>query len=125
MRTMFLVVALCSLSGLSLADHARMKPGSYPEKAAAWKKFKIKDAMLGAELTKVKGFTCGPDPATTGYSTYRHTCVKFLDARCAGKKTKIGHISSTGDVPAGQSCFMDEGSGATYLDRKFTSPPLS
>jgi hypothetical protein len=51
--------------------------------------------------------------------------VKFLDARCAGKKTKIGHISSTGDVPAGQSCFMDEGSGATYLDRKFTSPPLS
>jgi hypothetical protein len=56
---------------------------------------------------------------------YRRTCVKFLDERCAGRPTKINHVSSSSDRPAGQLCFMDEGNGGTYLDGKFMSPPLS
>ena len=125
MRTIVLVIALSLVSQLALADGSPMKPGSYPHKAAIWKKFTVRDVSLGTEFYKASGFTCGPDPASRGFTTYRHTCVKFLDERCKGRSSKISHVRVAADVPAGQGCFMDEGSGGTYLDRKFMSPPLS
>jgi hypothetical protein len=105
--------------------HAKMKAGRYPEKAAAWKKFALKDITLDSAFYKVSGFTCGPDPASRGFTTYRHTCVKFLDDRCKGRPSKINHIRTAAEVPRGQVCFMDEGSGGTYLDGAFVSPAMS
>lgn len=125
MTNRLLPLTLCLVSAVALAEKPKMKPGSYPEKADAWKKFTVLEVSAGAELFKVPGFTCGPDPAKDGFSTYRRTCVKFLDKRCQGRPTKISHIRSEADVPAGQSCFMDEGSGGTYLDRKHLASPLS
>lgn len=117
-----LVIAL--LAGVAHADGARMKPGHYPEKAAVWKKYALKDIALDTGFYKVAGFTCGPDPASSGFTTYRHTCVKFLDDRCKSRPSKIFHIRTSADLPPGQTCFMDEGNGGTYVDRKFISPPL-
>lgn len=102
-----------------------MKNGSYPEHASAWSKFAILGVKLGSELEKVPGVTCGPPPGTDGFSTQNHSCVRFLDARCKAKPTRIHNIRSTADVDKGQSCFMEEFSGATYLDRKITQTPLS
>lgn len=100
-------------------------PADRVDQAAAWKKLTLKGIALGTGFFEVPGFTCGPDPSLRGFSTYRRTCVKFLDERCAGRPTKINHVSSHSDMPAGQICFMDEGNGGTYLDGKFMSPPLS
>ncbi|MBL8933817.1 MAG: hypothetical protein JNM69_04640 [Archangium sp.] len=125
MTNRLLPLTLCLVSAVAFAEKPKMKPGAYPEKADAWKKFTVLEVSAGAELFKVPGFTCGPDPSKEGFSTYRRTCVKFLDKRCQGRPTKISHIRTEGDLPAGQSCFMDEGAGSTYLDRKFMSPPLS
>lgn len=80
--------------------------------------------MLGGDLFKTGGFTCGPDPAARGFSTYRRTCVRFVDARCKERPNKIWHTSSQDDYPKGQVCFMDEGGRQTYLDGKYMSPPL-
>lgn len=110
---------------LALAAPPRMKPGVYPEKEEAWKKLSILDVSIGMDFDKVPGFTCGPDPVSQGFTSYRHTCVKFLDAKCKGRPSKIFHIRASGDLPKGQSCFMDEGAGSTYLDRKSTTAPLS
>ncbi|MBX3155680.1 MAG: hypothetical protein KF773_06755 [Deltaproteobacteria bacterium] len=79
---------------------------------------------LGVPLEKQAGYTCGPPRGTDGFSTQNHSCVKFVDARCSERPTKIHHIRSSGDVPRGLTCFMDEFTGATYLDRKLLLPPL-
>jgi len=122
---MRLALALVCLSSVALADHAKMTNGRYPEKTAAWSKFTLKDIKLGTPLAKLAGFTCGPPPGTGGFATQDHSCVEFLDERCKGKRTEIHHLRSSADLPKGQTCFMDESNGATYLDRKFISPPLS
>jgi len=116
---------LALLGGIAGADdRAPMKNGVYPEKAAAWKKFAIQGLTVGQPLGKQAGFTCGPPPGTDGFTTQNHSCVKFVDERCKGRATKIHHLRVAADVPAGQGCFMDEFTGATYLDRKFISPVL-
>jgi hypothetical protein len=114
-------------SGTSGGDSSNRgsSTGHRGDQAAAWKKLTLKDIVIGTEFYKVPGFTCGPDPAARGFSTYRHTCVKFLDERCDGRPSKINHVSSNSDIPHGRACFMDEGSGGTYLDHNIASPPLS
>jgi len=114
-----------AVAGVARSDGAKMKPGLYPEKAAGWKKYTLQDIALDTNFYKVSGFTCGPDPASKGFTTYRHTCVKFLDDRCRGRGVKIFHVRTSADLPRGQLCFMDEGNGGTYLDGKYMTPPLS
>ena len=123
--TPFAVTVVLASTLVLAAGVARMTPGTYPEKAEAWKKFTVREVTLGTEFSKVPGFTCGPDPVSKGFTSYRHTCVKFLDERCKGRPSKIFHIRSSADLPRGQACFMDEGSAGTYLDGKLMSPPLS
>ncbi len=126
MHKLLVIALVVGAAGVAHADdHAKMKPGHYPEKAALWKKYMLKDVALGTGFYKVSGFSCGPDPAAQGFTTYRHTCVKFLDDRCKGRELKIFHVRTAADLPPGQTCFMDEGNGGTYVDRKFMSPPLS
>jgi hypothetical protein len=122
-----LVLLVTCISAVSFADgpHAKMKNGSYPDHARAWDKFAIQTVKLGTPLDNHAGFTCGPPPGTDGFSTQNHSCVKFLDARCKGKTTKIKNIRVSGDVPPGQGCFMAEFEGSTYLDRRPTETPLS
>lgn len=123
MRNSTVLLALMCASA-SADDRAPMKNGVYPEKAAAWKKFEVQGLRIGMPLEKQAGFTCGPPPGTNGFTTQNHSCVKFVDERCKGRATKIHMIRVAADVPGGQNCFMDEFNGATYLDRKFISPPL-
>lgn len=120
------ILLLAAIAIPAAADDGRapIKNGTYPEHQKAWDKFAIQGVKLGVPLTSVKGFTCGPKPGTDGFTTADHSCVKFIDPRCKGRKTKIHHIRSTADVPKGQTCFMDESNGATYLDREYTVPPL-
>jgi hypothetical protein len=125
MSKLLVIVFVLGAVGVAHSDGAKMKPGRYPEEAAVWKKSALKDIVLGTEFYKVAGFSCGPDPGSKGFTTYRHTCVKFLDDRCKGRELKIFHIRTTADLPRGQTCFMDEGSGATYLDRQYMVQPLS
>lgn len=122
MRLALLLVAGCNTA---LAWH----PGSSssaaaPDSGDAWKRFTLKDVALGGDLFKTAGFTCGPDPAMRGFSTYRRTCVRFLDERCTERPHKIWHTSNQDDYPKGQTCFMDEDGQQTYLDGKYMSPPL-
>lgn len=101
--------------------------GSSPSAAQtrdAYKTFAIRGVQLGLPLEGQDGFTCGPPRGTDGFTTQNHSCVKFLDERCKGRPTKIHNIRSTADVPRGQSCFMEEFTGATYLDREYLAPPL-
>jgi hypothetical protein len=125
MTSKFAILLLAAIAVPARADdRAKIKNGTYPDHQKAWDKFAIQGVKLGVPLESVKGFTCGPKPGTGGYTTADHSCVKFIDPRCKGRKTKIHHISSTGDVPKGQYCFMDESNGATYLDREYMAPPL-
>lgn len=125
MRMIILTLFISSLA-FAADDRAKMtKNGNYADRATAWNKFKILTLKLGEPLEKQAGFTCGPPPGTDGFTTQSHSCVKFLDKRCEGRPTKIHHIRSGADLPKGQTCFMDEFSGATYLDRTQVSPPLS
>ena len=101
-----------------MADRAKIRNGSYPDRAKAWSKFAVQGVKLGVPFETVPGFTCGPPPGTDGFTTQNHSCVKFIDARCKGKPTQIKMIRGMSDVPKGQSSFMDEFMGATYLDRK-------
>lgn len=94
-------------------------PGTYPERAAAWKKFTVQDLQLGMPLSKLSGFTCD-DRA----GQYQHFCVKFLDPRCKGRKAYVKYLSHSGDIPKGQGCTYDSGTSATYLDRQSAIPPL-
>lgn len=102
-------ILLFALTGVAAAD--KMKPGHYPEKAATWKKLTLGDVAIGTELAKLTGFTCD-----------QKRCVKFVDARCAGRPTKLGSFSST--APKGKACAKDLGSGQTYLDGTYTQLPL-
>jgi hypothetical protein len=104
---------------LSLAAAPSFVPGTYPERAAVWKRFTVKEIELGTELSKLKGFTCDAKPGS-----YRHTCVKFLDDRCKGRPSYAKSISFAADVPPGQGCTYDVSTGGTYLDRKPTGAPL-
>lgn len=125
--TIFLMTRLLVLlATASFADdRAKMSQnGQYDDEVADWSKLNILDLKLGMVLEKVPGFTCGPPPGTNGFTTQNHSCVKFLDARCKSRATKIFMMRSLADLPKGQTCFMDEFTGATYLDRKFMSPPL-
>jgi len=123
MRTTLLI--LTCVGGAALADdRAPMKNGTYNDRDKAWTKFAILGVKLGGALEKHPGFTCGPPPGTGGFSTQNHSCVKFVDDRCKDRPTKIHNITSSADVPAGQSCFMDEFTGDTFLDRKHVVPPL-
>ena len=126
MRKIPLVLLLSCLPAVAFADgpHAKMQNGTYPDHAKGWDKFAIQGVKLGSPLDKHAGFTCGPPPGTDGFSTQNHSCVKFLDAKCKGKSTKIKNIRTSGDVPAGQGCFMAEFEGSTYLDRNPTTTPL-
>jgi hypothetical protein len=128
-RAPLLLLTACTSSlNWHAGGHAGGSSGAGPTASTssgdAWQRFAVQHIELGTAFDKVPDMTCGPDPASQGYSTYRHTCVRFLDERCAGRPSKIHHIRSTADLPGGQSCFMDEGSGATYLDRKHQVPEL-
>jgi hypothetical protein len=125
MTSKFAILLLAAIAVPARADdRAQMKNGTYPDHQKGWAKFAVQGVELGAPLGSVKGFTCGPKPGTDGFTTADHSCVKFIDERCAKRKTKIHHIRATADVPKGQICFMDEANGATYLDREYMSPPL-
>ena len=117
------LIILSLLSSSALAGHGKQPsftPGNYPEKAAVWKRFTVKDISLGTAIDKLPGFTCDAD-----VGKYQHTCVKFLDDRCKGRPTYVVSVSFSSDVPKGQGCTYDSHSGATYLDRKITTAPLS
>ena len=123
MRTSLLLLAW--FGGTALADpRAAMKNGHYADHEKAWARFAVLGTRLGAPLEAQAGFTCGPPPGTDGFTTQNHSCVKFLDDRCKSRPAKIHHVRTSGDLPKGQTCFMDEFTGATYLDRAFTAPPL-
>ena len=123
MRMSFLLVAC--LGGIALADsRAPMKNGTYTDHQKAWTKFSVLGIKLGTHLENQAGFTCGPPPGTDGFSTQSHSCVKFLDERCKARPTKIHHFRTLSDLPKGQTCFMDESAGSTYLDRTSMAPPL-
>lgn len=122
MRTSLLL--LCVASSALADPRAPMKNGVYPDHQKAWDAFAIQGIKLGLPLEKQAGFTCGPPPGTDGFTTQNHSCVKFLDERCKGRKTKIHHIRVAADLPKGQTCFMDEFNGGTYLDREHKAPPL-
>lgn len=110
-----------SASSSSSSSPAASSPSSsHADHQAAWARFTLRELRINTETDKVAGFTCD---ANVG--KYRHTCVKFLDDRCTNRPTKIGPVSFSSDLPAGQSCFMDSSTGATYLDRKIVQPPLS
>lgn len=109
-----------SLSSSPSSSSSSASSSSPADRQAAWARFTLRDLRIGTETDKVAGFTCD---ANVG--KYRHTCVKFLDDRCANRPTKIGPVSFSSDLPGGQSCFMDSSTGATYLDRKIMAPPLS
>jgi hypothetical protein len=126
MRIFFALTLIVSASALAADPRAKLtRNGDYSDRAAAWDKLKVLDIKLGQPLESQPGFTCGPPPGTDGFSTQNHSCVKFLDAKCKGRPAKIHHLHSNGDVPKGQSCFMDEFNGQTYLDRQIASLPLS
>ena len=109
MTSIWSVILVAGLAGTAAAD--KMKPGHYPEKAASWKKYTLGDVALGTELTKLSGFTCA-----------RKRCVKFIDARCAGRPTKLQ--DSDQSAPKGKACIKDAGSHATFLDGKYQVTPL-
>ena len=111
-------------SGSSSSSPSSSSDSSHVDRGDAWKRFTVKDVALGGELSKTAGFTCGPDPTLRGFSTYRPTCVRFLDERCKERPHKINQTSSQDDYPKGQVCFMDAGNQGTYLDGKYMSPPL-
>lgn len=121
---LWLLASVAVARGAAADDRAPMKNGSYADHQKAWTKFAILGVKLGAPLEKQAGFTCGPPAGTDGFTTQNHGCVKFIDDRCKGKPTKIHHIRSSGDVPKGQTCFMDEFTAATYFDRTLLAPPL-
>lgn len=133
MKTLLLLLAGCaghfSFNGGSTSTTTSSSPSSPSEShgdtAGAYERFAIQGNKLGVPLESQAGFTCGPPRGTDGFTTQNHGCVKFTDARCEGRKTEIHHIRSSGDLPKGQTCFMDEFTGGTYLDRTFMSPVLT
>jgi hypothetical protein len=116
MRT-YVIAAALSISAFAFAGG--FTPGTYPERAAAWKKFTVQGIELGSPLSKLSGFTCDEK-----VGEYRHTCVKFLDPRCKGRKTYVKFINFSSDVPKGQGCTYNSDGGGTYLDRKPAEVPL-
>jgi hypothetical protein len=118
MRITFFVITLL-VSALALAKPSGFVPGTYPEREAAWKKFTVQGIQLGTPLTKLSGFTCDDR-----VGEYQHTCVKFLDPKCKGRKTYVKFISYSGDVPKGQGCTYNSANGGTYLDRQMPTVPL-
>ncbi len=129
-RTWSLALAFAATTasmGAAVADDPRAKltkNGSYPDHVKGWTTFAVQGTKLGSPLEQVPGFTCGPPPGTDGFTTQNHSCVKFTDARCKGKPTKIHHIRTASDIPKGQTCFMDEFTGATYVDGAYAETPL-
>jgi len=127
MRALLLVLTGChvSLNGSRLGSSSSSGATSPGDSASAYERFAIQGTKLGVPLESNPGFTCGPPRGTDGFTTQNHGCVKFTDARCEGRATKIHHIRVAADVPGGQNCFMDEFTGATYLDRTFMAPVLT
>jgi hypothetical protein len=117
MRKDLVVMALISVPAIALGGFT---PGTYPDRAPAWKRFAVKDVQLGTQTATIAGFTCDANAGE-----YRHTCVRFLDDACKAKATFVKYLRSSSDLPAGQGCTYDSGTGATYLDRKFHTPALS
>ena len=75
-------------------------------------RFSVMDFKIGMPMPGSReGFTCMKQRPNQDSH-----CVKFIDARCAGKATSIGTLGSEGDYkrpPLG--CFYER-DGATYLD---------
>jgi hypothetical protein len=113
----YVIVAVLSISAFAFAGG--FAPGSYPERAETWKKFTVQGIELGTPLSKLSGFTCDDKPGE-----YQHTCVKFLDPKCKGRKTYVKFINFSSDVPKGQGCTYNSENGATYLDRQSPTVPL-
>lgn len=119
MRNLAILLAVLPMSSTLLAA-AKMIPGRYPEKAAVWQRFSIRDIQLGAEIDKLPGFICD-----SGVGEFRHTCVQFIDERCKGRKGYVRSINQSSDIPPGQSCFYDRSNSGTYLDGQYQRTPLS
>ena len=119
MKAMRITVIIATLCLSIFAFAGGFVPGTYPEKAAAWKKFTVQGIELGTPLSKLSGFTCDDK-----VGQYRHTCVKFLDPKCKGRKTFVKFISFSSDVPKGQGCTYNSDGGGTYLDRQMPTIPL-
>ncbi|MEO7734426.1 MAG: hypothetical protein ABIY55_25955 [Kofleriaceae bacterium] len=132
MRNSLIVLALLSAPSLTLADHTaraareprparpadQMTPGDYPEKAAAWKRFTVKDVQLGMAVDTIAGLTCD-----TRVGEYRHTCAQFLDEKCKGLATVVKSVSRASPAPS-QACTYDVSNGGTYLNGQYVSTPL-
>lgn len=117
MRKPLAVLAMVSVPAIALGGFT---PGTYPDRAPAWKRFTVKDIQLGTPTAAIAGFTCDANAGE-----YRHTCVRFLDDACKGKATFVKALHSPSDLPAGPGCTYDSGTGATYLDRARREPALS
>ena len=104
----------------SAGDHAPIKNGTYTSRAAVWNKFSIQGLKIGQPLAQ-PGFTCGAAWGTNGAMASGRACVKFLDARCKGKKVLIYPVHRKTEPNA---CVMDENAGGTFLDGKQVYPPL-
>jgi hypothetical protein len=136
MRNSFIVLAMLSAPSITLADKparaphkpsaasaasavSQMTPGSYPDKAAAWKHFTVKDVQLGMAIDTLAGFTCD---AKVG--EYRHTCAQFFDEKCKGLPTFVKAVSRATPAPS-QGCTYNVENGGTYLNGQYVSIPLS
>jgi hypothetical protein len=113
----YIIIATLSISAFAFAGG--FAPGTYPERAAVWKKLTVQGIELGTPLSKLSGFTCDDR-----VGEYQHTCVKFLDPKCKGRKTYVKFISFNADVPKGQGCTYNSSNGGTYLDREMPTVPL-
>ncbi len=119
MKDMRNIIILAALGISAFAFAGGFAPGTYPERAAVWKKFTVQGIELGTPLSKLSGFTCDDK-----VGEYQHTCVKFLDPKCKGRKTYVKFISFNSDVPKGQGCTYNSANGGTFFDRVPPTIPL-
>jgi len=127
-----LLTTSCVAGGLSWSHGGSTSSGPSGSPAAGggssdatYDRWTILGAKLGEPLEQARdGFVCGPPRGTGGFTTQNHSCVKFLDERCKDRTKLINNVHGNAELPRGQTCFMDEFTAATYLDREFMAPPL-
>lgn len=125
MKQLLLLLAASCVNG-----HLAMPGSSSPSSGAAsasdaYARFAIQGIQLGTPLETQAGYTCGALAGYDGMTATNRSCVKFTDDRCKDRETKIHPISVVADTPKGQSCFMDENTGSSFLDRTFMAPPIN
>lgn len=119
MRKALVVIALLGVPAVNLAAE-RMNPGRYPERAAVWKRFNVRDIQLGSEIDRLPGFTCD-----SSVGQFKHSCVQFVDERCKGRKSVVRVIRSGTEPPQNQTCHYDPSAGGFWLDGNYMTTPLS